>query len=213
MAARFEDITYLIYDQSEKNLNSIKKLMTPKKIEIIGDYGDDTLISLIKDLNNVNDEKTLIKWLEFATSHNYYCGSVWDTIYNEHKELEQKVKNIIKDNEYLTYLTIKADYSDIFLFKDSSELIEIEKQETPKITHALRYKQFLTLEQFNNIYHYNEQESGVLINEMFSISEAVRYFVDYDKIIDNLDYDEYYFSINNNKELIFDENSPELREF
>lgn len=188
-------------------------MITEAKKEIINNYDDLTLLELIKQLDEVQDEDDLIKWLEFATEHNYYTGSVWSVIYNENKELENKVKEFINDEDYLKYLTYKCDASDIFLFQNSKDLLKIESGKSEKITHALNYSKILTLEEFNNIYYYYDDAAYDFINEGYMIPEHLTSYINYESIISELSFDENIYSLRDNTEFILDDNNPNIRDF
>lgn len=181
-------------------------MISEAKKEIINNYGDNTLKELIEQLNKVETETDLINWLTFATQHNYYTGSVWTPIYNECGELENKVLNIINDEEYLKYLTFKCDESDIFLFVNSKDILEIEADKSEKVTHALRYSRILTREEFNNIHYYDENAAFDYINEVYEIPEHLILYIKYDHIIYNMGLDENIYSLHGDKEFIIDEN-------
>lgn len=161
------------------------------------------LIQLKKELLEIETEKDLINWLEFATSHNYYTGTVWINQYNKNCELENIVKNIISDEEYLTYLCLKCDASDIFIFKNASDLIAQEQKENKKISFCVsEYDNILSSEEFGEIIYYNYEDACDVVDEFMDIPEHLKSYFNYESYLNDLRHDGGIYWDSYTKELI-----------
>lgn len=179
-------LNYITRSQ-EQYLKNNNIVLTDEQTSIINNYDDNTLIDIIITLDKVDDMESLLNFLEFASTHNYYTGSVWSPIY---KGLEEKTRDIIDNEEYFKYIVEKLDYKDIFIIEDSGKLIEIEKNQSEINKFLLKeYDEILTLEYYENVYYYDELETFNYINECFFIPTHLESYINYKDILNELDHD------------------------
>ena len=174
--------------------------------EYVNCYDDNTLIELEADKKSIESLDDLLDYLDFAISHNYFTGHYCVDLYNFDSELEDIVKDVITDDAYFNYLVQYCDtQGDIFILSDSSELIAIEEgnKYNPVLQYVFdNYDRFLTQEELDNIYFYDEYAAIDYINEIYEIPEDLEYFVDYEKIINNLCYDPLIASVSDDSFII-----------
>lgn len=162
--------------------------------EYVNCYDDNTLIELEADKKSIESLDDLLAYLDFAISHNYYTGHYWNSLYNYDSELERITKKVVSDKLYFNYLVHYCDMkADIFILNDSSELLRIESENEDN--HVLQYvfdnyDELLTQDELDNIYFYDEYAAFDYINEIYEISESLQYYINYDKIFNELSYDD-----------------------
>lgn len=175
-------------------MNKLNKSYDSVLNEYVNCYDDNTLIELESDKKSIESLDDLIAYLNFAISHNSSTGHYWFDLYNFDGELERIAKEFVFDELYFNYMVQYCDMkADIFILSDSDELIEIEAENkaNPVLRYAFdNYDRFLTLEELENIYFYDENAAIDYINEIYEIIESLRYYVDYDRIFRELSHDD-----------------------
>ena len=142
-------------------------------------------MNLYEEIANIEDVQDLINFLETVIDRNYYLGDVWSDSYNKNGELENKIFEIISNENYINYLVEYCDTKgDIFIIKDSKELIERETEENPVGDWFMdEFHELQTLEEFEKYIYLDESETIDLIDEVMGINSKLSYYIDYNKII------------------------------
>lgn len=175
-----------------------------KKI-LFDPYGDSTLKELEESKHNIKNVDDLIKFLGWAISHNYYTGSYWNYLYNFNNELENIVLSLELEDEYLKYLTHYADAKgDIFIFSkfDFDHYAATGSELDDKIKFiSTHYDRILTPEEFNSFTILDKFDH---VNEVYQIPEHLQYFIDYEKIYNQITWDEGIEELNKDSFILFE---------
>ena len=145
-------------------------------------YDDNTLIELEHAKHNINSCESLLFYLEWAITHNYFTGHYWEDLYNWNDELSDKLKIFIHDDDYYNYIAEYCDTKgDIFI---CNNLIAIEErnESNPVIKYAIEhYDELLTPSEFENITYIEDLDSYMM--DYLDIPERLQHVIDKDALI------------------------------
>ena len=194
------------YNAKRRVLTMVLTLTTEEYKQILFDpYGDTTLKELEESKHNIKNVNDLIKFLDFAISHNYYTGNYWNYLYNFNDELEKIVLGLGLDDDYLKYLTHYADAKgDIFIFSkfDFDQYAATGSELDDKIKFiASKYDRILSPEEFDSFYICDKYD---YVHEIYNIPDGLDCFIDYEKIYHQLTWDEGIEDLNNDSFILFE---------
>lgn len=145
----------------------------------------------------IESETDLYNYLNHAIEFNYYTGAYWSHVYNKNNELEEIIDGFNFSDEYIYYLAFYADSNGDIFFNYPI----IDNLEKDKINYLIEYMDFLTYEQFQDVYIIEKME---FITEIFEIPEQLEYYIDYGMLERDITINAHIDSLNNDYFIILE---------
>lgn len=181
--------------------------LTPEEYKNIlcDPYGDSTIKELEENKHNIKNLDDLLNFLNWAINHNYFTGNYWNYLYNFNKELENIVLSLNLDEDYLKYITYYCDAKgDIFIFSkfDFDNYAQTGSELDDKIRFISdHYNRLLDQDEFNS---FTIVDKFDFVTEVYQIPDRLQWFVDYEKIYNQITWDNGIEELNSNSFILFE---------